>query len=93
MKNNILDTIDVQDLLYINIDPYDGCGGITIPKIAETIAELELIIEKIKNKEWELDGVVSKEVLYKNVKWLNDNHKNTIGYASRFENNWIYKEE
>jgi hypothetical protein len=35
---NIIDLIEIGDLMYIDICP-DDCGGIVVPRIAETLAE------------------------------------------------------
>ena len=59
---NIIDLIEPQDLLYIDID--DGyAGGIIVPRIPETQAELDKMIELIKNNTWILKGIVTHEQL------------------------------
>jgi len=66
-SSNILDLIEPWDLLYVDIDPDDGYGGIIVPRIAETEAELDRWKTKIINKEWKLEGVVTKEILEENI--------------------------
>lgn len=63
---DIIDLLESWDLLYIDIDPYDGYGGITVPRIAETEAELDRWKKKIIEKEWVLKSVVTKEKLEEN---------------------------
>lgn len=61
-STNIIDLIEPQDLLYIDIDDsYEG--GIIVPRIPETQAELNKMIELIKNNTWILKGIVTHEQL------------------------------
>ena len=53
------------DLLYVDISP-DEYGGIVVPRIAETEAELKKFKNKIEKKEWILRGVVPLGVLMHN---------------------------
>ena len=60
---NIIDLIEPQDLMYIDIDnDYDG--GIVVPRVAETMGELEEYIDNFKNKETTLVGIVTHEQLH-----------------------------
>lgn len=59
---DIIDLLKPMDLLYIDID--NGyAGGIIVPRIAETQAELNLIIDLIKSGKWILKDVVTNEQL------------------------------
>ena len=60
---NVLDLIEPMDLLYIDIDPDDGCGGITVPRIAETQEELDKIKNKLRLNIYMLKGVITREQL------------------------------
>ena len=66
---NILDLIGVDDLLYVDISP-DDCGGIVVPRIAETENELKIFKGYIKTGQWVLKGIVTKEHLEKSCYWL-----------------------
>ena len=57
---DITDLIEPMDLMFIDISP-DDCGGIVVPRIAETINELEQWKEKISNKNCILKYVVTRE--------------------------------
>ena len=70
---NILDLLQPQDLLYIDIDPYDGYGGIAVPRVPETQAELDKYIEKIKIGDYKLKGIVTHELLEECVYKEGDN--------------------
>ena len=61
-----MDLIECQDLLYIDISP-DNCGGIVVPRIAETQEELNKIISNIKNGVWILKEIVTKEQIKSNA--------------------------
>ncbi len=63
---NIIDLLELMDLLYIDISP-DDCGGIVVPRIPETLNELEKYIEKIKSGEYILKYVVTHEQLENNM--------------------------
>ena len=59
---NIIDLLKPMDLIYVDID--NGyAGGIIVPRIAETYAELKQIIDEIKLENYILKGVVTKEQL------------------------------
>ena len=65
-SHNIIDLIEQQDLLFIDISP-DDCGGIVVPRIAETLAELEIYKERINSGEYILKGVVTREQIQSNL--------------------------
>lgn len=65
-SKNILDLIECQDLLYIDISP-DDFGGIIVPRIAETLNELNLLKTKIENGYYILKGIIPKEKLNREV--------------------------
>lgn len=56
----IIDLIEVGDLMYIDISP-DNCGGIVVPRIAETLRELDKYKEKLNNEEYILKYIVTHE--------------------------------
>ena len=59
---NILKLLEPQDLLYVDID--NGFeGGIIVPRIPETLNELNIYINKIESGELILKGVVTHEQL------------------------------
>ena len=59
---DITDLLQPMDLIYVDID--DGFkSGIIVPRIAETQAELNLMINLIKSGKWILKGVVTSEQL------------------------------
>lgn len=61
-SSNIIDLLKPMDLIYVDID--NGyAGGIIAPRIAETQAELNLMIDLIKSGKWILKGIVMKEQL------------------------------
>ena len=68
-NKDIMDLIECQDLLYIDISP-DNCGGIVVPRIAETQEELNKIISNIKNGVWILKEIVTKEQIKSNAYFL-----------------------
>jgi len=57
---DITDLIEPMDLMFIDISP-DDCGGIVVPRIAETINELEQWKERIFNKNCILKYVLTRE--------------------------------
>ena len=63
---NILELLEPMDLLYVDISP-DNCGGIVVPRVPETLNELEEYIEKIKSGECILKYVVTHEQLEKDM--------------------------
>jgi len=65
-NSNIIELLEPMDLLYIDISP-DDCGGIVVPRIPETLDELEKYIEKIKSGEYILKYVVTHEQLENNM--------------------------
>ncbi len=72
-SHNIIELIEQQDLLFIDISP-DDCGGIVVPRIAETLAELEEYKERIKSGECILKGVLTREQIQANIYKLDDSH-------------------
>lgn len=63
---NIIDLIEPMDLMYIDISP-DNCGGIVVPRIAETLNELDKWKERFSNGSCILKGVVTREQLESNI--------------------------
>lgn len=63
---NILELLEPMDLLYIDISP-DDCGGIVVPRIPETLDELNNYINRIKSGECILKGVVTREQIENNM--------------------------
>lgn len=63
ISNEITDLIEPQDLMYIDIDSKDGCGGIVVPRIAETLNELEKWKDRIKSGECKLVSVTTHEAI------------------------------
>ena len=59
---NIIDLLQPMDLIYVDIDN-NYASGIIVPRIAETQAELNLMIDLIKSGKWILKGIVTKEQL------------------------------
>lgn len=57
---NIIDLIQPLDLLFVDISP-DDCGGIVVPRIPETISELNNFKERIKKGYWVLKSILTKE--------------------------------
>ena len=63
---NIIELLEPMDLLYIDIDGGFE-GGIVVPRIPETLNELNDFIEVIKSGHWILKGVVTHEQLENNM--------------------------
>ena len=63
---NIIELIEPMDLMYIDISP-DNCGGIVVPRIAETLNELDKWKERFSNGSCVLKGVVTREQLENNI--------------------------
>lgn len=59
-SSNIIDLIEVGDLVYVDISP-DDCGGIIVPRIAETERELNSLKLLIKNKDYILKSIITHE--------------------------------
>lgn len=57
---NLLELIEPMDLMYIDISP-DNCGGIVVPRIAETLNELEEWKERIRSGECKLIEVATSQ--------------------------------
>jgi len=60
-SHNLIDLIEPQDLMFIDIDPNDGCGGIVVPRIAETLNELEKWKKRIRSGECKLVSIVTSQ--------------------------------
>ena len=66
-SENIIDLIQPMDLLFVDIDNgYEG--GIIVPKIAETMNELNEIKSKIKSGNLKLKYIVTREQI-ENLKY------------------------
>lgn len=63
---DILDLLKPFDLMYIDIDPYDGLGGIVVPRIAETVTELGKYKALIKMGEYKLISITTYEKINNN---------------------------
>lgn len=70
-KPNITDLVAVGDLMFIDISP-DDCGGIVVPRIAETLAEGLNYNKKFKSGEYILKGIVPKEKIESMTYWVGD---------------------
>lgn len=70
-SHNIIDLIEPMDLMYIDISP-DDCGGIIVPRIAETLNELKIWKERFDSGSCILKGVITKEQIKENIYWLGD---------------------
>lgn len=60
-SHNILELLEPLDLMYIDIDPNDRHGGIVVPRIAETLNELEKWKERISSGECRLVSITTHE--------------------------------
>lgn len=59
---DLLELIKPLDLMFIDIDPNDNCGGlVVVPRIAETINELEEWKERIRSGECSLVTVATSQ--------------------------------
>lgn len=65
-SNDILDLLRVGDLLLIDI-AFDKHGGIVVPRIAETQAELNKFVDYMKNGIWVLKGVLCYEQIKERI--------------------------
>ena len=70
-KSDITDLVAVGDLMFIDISP-DDCGGIVVPRIAETLAEGLNYNKKFKSGEYILKGIVPKEKIESMIYWVGD---------------------
>lgn len=59
-SHNIIDLIEPMDLMFIDISP-DDCGGIVVPRVAETEAELKKYKKDFASGWFFLKGVVTRE--------------------------------
>ena len=68
---DLLELIEPLDLMYIDISP-DDCGGIVVPRIAETLKELEKWKERIRSGECKLVMIATSqqinEICYEVIK-------------------------
>lgn len=68
---DLLELIEPMDLMYIDISP-DNCGGIVVPRIAETLNELEEWKERIRSGECKLVMIATSqqinEICYEVIK-------------------------
>ena len=62
----LMELIEPGDLMYIDIDPNDGYGGITVPRVAETQNELNKWKERFASGECILKAVLTKEQIINN---------------------------
>lgn len=58
--------VEPMDLMYIDVDPNDGYGGITVPRVAETLNELKKWKQRFASGECILKGVLTKEQIVSN---------------------------
>lgn len=65
IDKDILNLLQPMDLLYIDISP-DEWGGIIVPRIPETVDELNKYKQKIRSGEYILKGIVTSEKLREN---------------------------
>ena len=70
-SHNIIDLIEPMDLMFIDICP-DDCGGIVVPRIAETLRELNDFKERFASGNCILKGVVTKEQIKANTYWVGE---------------------
>ena len=70
-KPDITDLVAVGDLMFIDISP-DDCGGIVVPRIAETLAEGLNYNKKFKSGEYVLKGIVPKEKIESMTYWIGE---------------------
>ncbi len=69
-SHNIIDLIEPLDLLFIDIEPHDGHGGIVVPRVPETMNEVKKYVDGIKKDEIRLVGIVTRKVIQNNCYWL-----------------------
>lgn len=65
-----VDGIKPLDLLWIDIDPYDGHGGIVVLRILETQAQVEDYQDALRTHEIVLVGIVKRKDINKNTRWF-----------------------
>lgn len=58
---DLLELIEPLDLIFIDIDPNDGCGGIVVPRIAETLKELDKWKKRIRSGECKLVSITTNQ--------------------------------
>lgn len=71
---DIIDLIEPSDLMYIDISP-DNYGGIVVPRVAETLTELEKWKERISSGECILKAILTKEQIINNWYEVSNNVK------------------
>lgn len=64
-SHELMELVEPGDLMYIDISP-DNYGGITVPRIAETLNELEKWKTKFASGECILKAVLTKEQIINN---------------------------
>ena len=75
---DILDLLKPLDLMYIDIDPYDGLGGIVVPRIAETMAELNKYKALIKMGEYKLISITTREKINNSSYMVDEQRKKYV---------------
>lgn len=79
---DILDLLEPNDLLYIDIN--NGFeGGLIIPRVPETEAELEKFKTSFRNKETILVGVVTHEYIFEGVSAIPQEYRKWYKERSR----------
>lgn len=73
LSPDIIELLEPMDLLYIDIDG-DFEGGIVVPRMPETLNELNGFVEFIKSGHWILKGVVTHEQLENNMYKVGDDN-------------------
>lgn len=71
VSHELMELVEPMDLMYIDISP-DDCGGIVVPRVAETLNELEKWKERISSGECILKGVLTKEQINNNCYWVGE---------------------
>lgn len=61
-SHKLEDLVEPMDLMYVDISP-DDCGGIVVPRVAETLNELKKWKKRFSNGSCILKGVVTWEQL------------------------------
>lgn len=67
---DVIDLIEPQDLMYIDISP-DNWGGIVVPRVAESMNELNYWKKLFRSGECVLKGIVTHEQLNSDVFEIN----------------------
>ena len=61
----LMDLVEPGDLMYIDISP-DDCGGIVVPRVAETLNELNKWKLRLSSGQCKLKSVLTKEQIINN---------------------------